>query len=149
MSWPKPEPGLVIRYAYLWQREADQGRDEGSKDRPCAIVLTLLRESDTPPSPPVVRVLPITHSPPGNPDDAIEIPAATKQRLGLDAQRSWIILTEANDFIWPGPDLRPLANGDPATIAHGMLPPRFFAALREKLIARWRAGPSGSLKRLP
>lgn len=43
MSLPRPQPGLVIRYAYLWKREYDQGRDEGSKDRPCAIVMTVPR----------------------------------------------------------------------------------------------------------
>jgi hypothetical protein len=31
---------------------------------------------------------------------------ATNQRLGLDAERSWVMLTEANRFVWPGPDLR-------------------------------------------
>ncbi|MER8589930.1 plasmid maintenance toxin (PemK-like), partial [Mesorhizobium sp. M1338] len=57
---------------------------------------------------PVVRVLPITHTPPSNPDDAIEIPAAVKLRLRLDGERSWIVLTESNRFAWPGPDVRPL-----------------------------------------
>ena len=26
LSWPDPVPGLVIRYAYLWQQEAAQAR---------------------------------------------------------------------------------------------------------------------------
>ncbi|MGH8294414.1 MAG: hypothetical protein ACRETZ_02760 [Steroidobacteraceae bacterium] len=42
MSFPDPRPGLVIRYAYLWKREHDAGREEGSKGRPCAIVLSIL-----------------------------------------------------------------------------------------------------------
>ena len=42
MSWPEPFPGLVVRYSYLWEREASQGREEGVKDRPCAVVLVLL-----------------------------------------------------------------------------------------------------------
>ena len=33
----------------------------------------------------------------------MEIPLATKARLGLDDARSWIVLNEANRFIWPGP----------------------------------------------
>lgn len=45
MTLPVPEPGLVIRYAYLWDREAREGRDEGSKDRPCAIVLVVADEA--------------------------------------------------------------------------------------------------------
>src|ERR1700739_4639183 len=47
--------------------------------------------------------------------DALEIPTPTKDRLGLDSDRSWVVLTEANDFIWPGPDLRPLSGRDPSS----------------------------------
>jgi hypothetical protein len=134
VSFPEPRPGLVIRYSYLWEREALEGREEGVKDRPCAIVLVLLRESEHP----VVRVLPVTHVAPIDPADSLEIPQVTKQRLGLDSERSWVMLNEANDFIWPGPDLRPAVNGDPASVAYGMLPPGFMKVLRERLIARWR-----------
>lgn len=131
MSWPVPLPGLVIRYSYLWEREAREGREEGVKDRPCAIVLVVRQEANTPP---VVRVLPITHTPPVDPADAVEIPAVTKQRLGLDSDRSWIVTTEANDFIWPGPDLRPAVTGDLASILYGMLPPRFFGHVKGKVL---------------
>jgi hypothetical protein len=34
ITLPKPEPGLVIRYSYLWHDEHRQGREEGVKDRP-------------------------------------------------------------------------------------------------------------------
>ena len=134
MSWPVPRPGLVIRYSYLWESEARLGREEGAKDRPCAIILALLREGEHP----IVRVLPVTHAPPVDPADALEIPQPTKQRLGLDSERSWVMLSEANDFIWPGPDLRPAVNGDPASVAYGMLPPGFMAVLRERLAQRRR-----------
>ena len=107
MTWPVPRPGLVIRYSYLWEREAQAGQEEGVKDRPCAIVVVLLREGEHP----VVRVLPITHSAPLDPASALEIPPLTKLRLGLDSDRSWVVLDEANDFIWPGPDLRPQSFG--------------------------------------
>lgn len=134
MTWPVPGPGLVIRYSYLWEREAREGREEGVKDRPCAIILVLLREGEHP----IVRVLPVTHRPPADPADALEIPPATKQRLGLDADRSWVVLSEANDFIWPGPDLRLAVNGDPSSVVYGMLPPGFMRVLRERLLQRWR-----------
>jgi len=49
-----------------------------------------------------------------------------------------VMLTEANDFIWPGPDLRPAINGDPSSVAYGMLPPGFMKVLRDRLVARWR-----------
>jgi len=110
------------------------GREEGVKDRPCAIVLTVLREGQHP----IVRVLPITHAPRSEPDDALEIPAATKERLGLDGERSWVVLSEANDFIWPGPDLRPIPGVDPSSVAYGFLPPGFMRVLNERLQRRWR-----------
>jgi hypothetical protein len=134
VTWPVPHAGLVIRYSYLWEREARQGREEGVKDRPCAIVLVLLRQGEHP----IVRVLPVTHAAPADAADALEIPRATKERLGLDSDRSWVVLTEANDFIWPGPDLRPAVNGDPSSVAYGVLPPGFMRVLRERLLQRWR-----------
>ena len=134
MSWPEPKPGLVVRYAYLWESEARKGREEGVKDRPCAIVLVILRESEHP----IVRVLPITHAPPAHAADALEIPTLTKDRLGLDRERSWVVLTEANDFIWPGPDLRPIPGADPSTVAYGFVPPGFMRVLRERLEQRRR-----------
>ena len=39
MTLPVPLPGLVIRYSFLWSREARAGATEGRKDRPCAIVV--------------------------------------------------------------------------------------------------------------
>jgi hypothetical protein len=101
VSFPAPRPGLVIRYSYLWAREADAGKEEGVKDRPCAIVLVVFEEGDRQ----RVRVLPVTHSPPADARDGLEIPLPTKTRLGLDSTRSWIMLTETNDFFWLGSDL--------------------------------------------
>jgi hypothetical protein len=143
VNWPAPRPGFVIRYSYLWESEAKNGREEGAKDRPCAIILVLLRQGQHP----IVRVLPVTHSPPADPADALEIPPPTKQRLGLDAERSWVMLSEANDFIWPGPDLRPAVSGDPSTVAYGMLPPGFMRVLRERLVQRWREKRAAVTKR--
>jgi hypothetical protein len=143
VNWPKPRSGLVIRYSYLWAREAKQGREEGTKNRPCAIIIVMLRDGNNP----LVRVLPVTHSAPANPADVLEIPLLTKQRLGLDSERSWVVLTEANDFVWPGPDLRPAVNGDPASIEYGMLPPGFMKALRERLLRRWQELQTSAVKR--
>jgi hypothetical protein len=94
-----------------------------------------------------VLVLPITHSPPPDPADAIEIPTETKKRLGLDTDRSWIMITEANEFLWPGPDLRPLPGGDASTITCGPLPPRFFAEVRDKFLERDRSEKSTRIQR--
>jgi hypothetical protein len=82
---PEPVPGLVIRYSYLWYNEHRQGREEGQKDRPCAIVAAVRSgESATP----RVLVLPVTHSPPQDAKLAVEIARRVKERLRLDANRS-------------------------------------------------------------
>jgi hypothetical protein len=143
VSFPEPYAGLVIRYSYLWKREFDAGREEGTKDRPCAIVMTIVDEEGDK----EVLVLPVTHSPPADPADAIEIPAATKTRLGLDGERSWIVITEANEFVWPGPDLRTVPGRDESTIAYGPLVPRFFVHVRDKFLERDQREKSGRVKR--
>lgn len=136
MSIPEPRPGLVIRYGYLWHTEFLQGREEGAKDRPAAIVAAISTDLDGEPR---VLVLPITHSPPIDPEFAIEIPAAVKDRLGLDADRSWIILSAANEFVWPGPDLRPAPGGGVARFAYGFLPPRLFDRVKAEFVTAVRA----------
>ena len=71
---PRPVSGLVIGYSYLWEAEFREGREEGVKDRPCAIVITSrTEEGDI-----VVTVAAITHSPPARPQDAIELPMDVK-----------------------------------------------------------------------
>jgi hypothetical protein len=78
--------------------------------------------------------MPVTHSPPTDPADAIEIPPTLKAYLGLDDLPSWIVVTETNDFLWPGPDLRPVPGFQPNRLGYGMLPPRFFAHVRDKIL---------------
>ncbi len=94
MPLPDPQPGLVVRYAYLWRDEARRGQEEGVKDRPC-VILNSSRDKD---GNRIAWVAPITHTPPKNPEDAVEVPAATKRRLGLDDRRSWIVTREVNRF---------------------------------------------------
>ena len=134
MPLPTPEIGLVIGYSYLWKSEAEQGQTEGVKNRPCAIILMVQTEEKDP----LVTLVPITHTPPLMPDDAIEIPHNTKLRLGLDGERSWVVITEVNRFFWPGPDLRPINRDQPDTFVYGSLPPSLFRTIRDKLIAHAR-----------
>ena len=122
MAFPEPVPGLVIHYSYLWRREYERGQEEGVKDRPCAVILVVADDQGDK----VVTVLPVTHTPPSGAAPAVEIPYMTKQRLGLDAQRSWVVLTEANRFVWPGPDLRMKESGGPESTAYGLLPRPLF-----------------------
>ncbi len=135
MALPQPEPGLVLNFSYLWRDEALRGLEEGRKDRPCVVVLGVRIDAGRL----VVTVAPITHSPPNDPDHAIEIPIETKRRLGLDTQRSWIIAADLNRFVWPGVDLRPTRRGS-ATYSYGELPAALYRKLRDRVLALARAG---------
>ena len=80
-------------------------------------------------------------------DDAIEIPAVVKTRLGLDSEQSWIVLNEANFFAWPGPDLRFLPGMGPETAAYGFLPPTFFRVVLERFMKAARSGTAALVRR--
>ena len=77
----------------------------------------------------------MTHRAPRDETLAVEIPQRVKQRLGLDVDRSWVVLSEWNDFMWPGPDLRRAVAGDEGSVAYGMLPPGLFNAIRDRFLA--------------
>lgn len=131
MPLPRPLPGLVLRYSYLWHDEARRGLEEGAKDRPCVIVSAVdVREGDV-----VVTVAPVTHRSPRPPDGGVEIPPLTKQRLGLDDDRSWIVVNDLNRFHWPGPDLRPVPGRNDGSYAYGFLPPKLFKQVTKGIAA--------------
>jgi hypothetical protein len=130
VAFPAPKPGLVIRYSFLWREEAARGQDEGAKDRPCAIILTTADIGGGE----RVLILPVTHSIPRDPELAVEIPTDTKRRLGLDDARSWVVVTDANRFLWPGPDLRPRNRRDAGSVAYGYLPRSVFYEIRRKFV---------------
>jgi hypothetical protein len=141
---PEPRPGLVIRYAYLWRSEHERGREEGTKDRPCAVVLATTRDGEAT----RVVVAAITHAPPRDTIDAIEVPAAVKARLGLDHERSWIVTSEVNVFTWPGPDLRLVDPRDrDRGIAYGFLPSALAKTLIARVLEQVRLGRTGVIGR--
>ena len=94
-----------------------------------------------------VVVVPVTHSPPDHPDMALELPRAVKQHLGLDTERSWVVISESNLFEWPGPDLRRAGNRDDGLVAYGFLPPRLFAELRRRFTVLEAAARSRRVER--
>lgn len=124
-----PFPGLVVRYAFLRSEEARQGRTEARKDRPCVVVVAVRPEGDHRVR---VRVVPIAHAP-QHPDRAVALPPKVKRHLGLDADASWIVLDEANEFVWPGVDLRPISRTRPGVWTYGVLPLELFEALKTRL----------------
>jgi hypothetical protein len=121
MSIPTPELGLVISYAYLWSHEEEAGQLEGAKDRPCVIVTAVKQKAD---GSTVVTVMPVTHREPDDPAQAVEIPQAVKKHLGLDFDRSWVVVSDTNEFVWPGFDLRKIPKLN--RWDYGFVPPRFF-----------------------
>ncbi|MCA1941800.1 MAG: hypothetical protein LDL26_12465 [Caenispirillum bisanense] len=128
---PPPPPGTVICYSYLWAHEHRAGLEEGRKHRPAAVVLAWQTEDGAT----KVAVLPVTHSPPADPETALEVPADVKAQLRLDADRSWIVLDELNVFLWPGPDIRPVPGSSPPQWSYGRLPRGLFETLRQRLKA--------------
>jgi hypothetical protein len=133
MSLPRPRPGLVIGYSFLWSAEADNGAIEGRKDRPCAIVVAACSDAKGNIQ---TLVAPITHRPPADSSMSLEIPAQTCRTLGLDEGRHWLRLDELNRFVWPGFDLRP---GPDGRYDYGMLPPGLFEDLRRGILELQRA----------
>ena len=85
-----PLPGEVIRYAYLWTHEAAEGREEARKDRPCAVVIATTDAAGVS----SIVVVPLTSRAPSTPDEGMEIPPATRRRLGLQDEPCWAVLTE-------------------------------------------------------
>ena len=85
-----------------------------------------------------IIVAPVTHSPPERPGDAIEIPPKVKRHLALDQERSWIVTTELNRFVWPGPDIRN-APGRESPL-YDALPEALFEQLRAALAGHVAAG---------
>lgn len=116
MKKPDPASGLVIRYDYLWRDEAAKGRHEGSKDRPCAVVVAHTDKHGRDQA----LIAAITHSEPPK-GDGIEIPPRVKAHLGLDDDRSWIITSELNDVDWNDPGIVPATQ---TQWEYGYLPPK-------------------------
>ena len=133
-SWKTPEPADVLSYSYLWAREAAKGEESGRKDRPVVVVIAAIARNDRT----QLLVAPVTHVEPERKSDAIEIPPKVKKQLGLDRSRSWILLTELNRFLWPGPDIR-IAPGNESPF-YDAIPDWLFFEVREGVVRHSRAG---------
>jgi len=141
MALPEPKPGLVIRYDYLWAREAQTGREQG-KDRPACLVAA----SDSDATPRFVVILPITHSPPARDVVAVEIPPKVRRSLGLDDASSWVIISEHNVDEWPNAGVVPIP-GRPGVFSYGFIPPGLFAQIKTRFLELARNGRSGRVTR--
>lgn len=86
--------GDIIRYPYLWAWQRDLGRDEGEKERPACLALTIRSETQ---SLTHLIILAISGTSPSVGQTAIEIPPLELRRAGLsDTKRGWITISEYN-----------------------------------------------------
>jgi hypothetical protein len=138
MSLPKPEAGLVVRYNYLWREDGKAGRTN-AKTRPACILLAM-------PDAAQIVLVPITHTRPAKGTAAIEIPTRVKEHLGLDAERSWVIVDECNVDAWPSPDLSPIP-GTRGRYAYGFVPPGFYEQIKQLFVKTVEAGRLGRISR--
>lgn len=130
MTLPAPQPGLVIRYEFLWRHERAEGLDYGRKGRPCAVIVAIEMGGGAIEA----IVAPITHMAPVGSVEGIEIPPRVKAHLGLDAESAWVVVTDLNRFLWPGFDISPVPGSDPPRYAYGMLPPRLFERIKQRIL---------------
>jgi hypothetical protein len=138
---PEPRPGLVIRYDYLWTREAAAGRVQG-KERPACLVAA----SDSSISPRFIVILPITHTRPNKNTVGIEIPAKVRAALGLDDTKSWVIVSEHNVDEWPNAGPAPIP-GRAQEFAYGFIPPGLFAHVKAKFLELCENAQSAGVRR--
>jgi hypothetical protein len=141
VAFPEPKPGLIVRYDYLWSREAAAGHDQG-KDRPTCLVAA----SDSMTKPRYVVLLPITHTPPHAETVGVEIPDKVKRSIGLDDAPSWVIVSEHNIDEWPNAGLSPVPS-KPGVFSYGFIPPGLFAEIRAKFLELARQKKSGAVRR--
>ncbi|MDE2111995.1 MAG: hypothetical protein KGJ79_12700 [Alphaproteobacteria bacterium] len=132
MNLAPPERGCVIRYAYLWADEHKRGREEARKGRPALVLALSVRRDDGQTE---VLALAVTHSPPTESTDAVALSSAVKRRLKLDDDASWIVTTEANAFIWPGPDIRPIPDRTPTSVVYGKIPDDLLREVARSFLA--------------
>lgn len=127
---PRPSPGDVWRYDYLWSRQHGFGETEGRKARPVAMVAMLTgRDGRT-----ALFILPITSAPPQPDRLGIEIPQMERRRASLDDMPLWVMIDEYNhDVLEMSYYLDPAARiGSFSTAFHKKVLTAFVTAARER-----------------
>jgi hypothetical protein len=120
-TYPNPQVGMVISYCFLWPRQAGK-ISRGEKNRPCLI----LGVGESKSGEKTVIVAPITHTAPFHPQDALQVPAETCRRIGLDSQPKWLMCSDINKFDWPGVDLARVPGRNSGTVVWGQVSASFI-----------------------
>lgn len=106
MALPKPVPGLVIGYEFLFREDEEAGLENASRPHPCAIILVTKEGPNQ-----RVSLVAISHSPPSLNEAGhyMKLTPGECRHMGLDSGDHWINLRDINSFDWPGYDLKPIA----------------------------------------
>jgi hypothetical protein len=109
MALPKPRPGLVIGYDFLFREQADVQIENANKPHPAAVILVVRQGAQE-----RVRVVATSHVPPSPAEAAfrLKLTSAECREMGLDTRDQWINLRDINAFDWPGYDLVRSAPGN-------------------------------------
>ncbi len=68
------------------------------------------------------------------------LPDIVRSALGLDDAPHWIVVSEANEFSWPGPDVRPIPGRRPTTFVYGTVPPGLLRSVVNAYLENRRRG---------
>ena len=119
-----PKPGDILNYVFLFAHEA-KIRDEGVKERPCVVIMTIPEQQR-------VLVAPLTTQ--GDRyADTLPVPDDVCRIANLRGPTA-VVLGELNMFTWLGYDVRPLHDTDDIYI--GRFPPGFTASVMTKIKSR-------------
>ena len=141
MKKPDPEVGQIVKFDYLWRAERLQGRSEGAKDRPCAVVLARRQQDD---GSFIVLLAPITHSAPEKSTVSIAIPSQSNKATGFDNTQSWLILSEVNFVPWSDAGIVPAHKGQ---WLYGYLPRKVATRATEEIGKMLQKSVLGIVKR--
>ena len=128
MVLPKPRPGLVVGYDFLFREQVDAGMENAGKPHPAAIVIVAEQDVQT-----RVSLVAISHAPPG-PRQArhyLKLRPAECRQMGLDSGDHWVNLRDINSFDWPGYDLARTAPG--GNFVYGRMSKGTFVRLVEAI----------------
>jgi hypothetical protein len=122
------KPGDIVRYDYLWARQADAGEESGRKSRPvCVVVRTTLE-------PAALFLFPLTSQKPQRTRANLPVSEIECRRGGLGFP-SWLILDEYNririDAAYDFETAAPIGTFSPAFV-------RRIASTIKQVVARRR-----------
>jgi len=125
------ERGQIVRFFYLWKRQADAGEESGRKARPVCIVVR------TPDNPGAAFLFPITSQQPDPDRLSLSFGEIECRRAGL-AYPCWIILDEYNrvelDKAFDFESTKPIGSVSPAFLT------RIAATVKEAARTRRLSG---------